>query len=458
MRAKNNDGMMTGTDELAAQDSPHWQVAERVARSSVFARAVQLRTIFLYIVRQAILKPDEPIHEFEIAFNVLGRGGDFNPLDDNIVRVQMARLRKRLKLYFTTEGKSEETVITVGLGSYKPVFSPRTKAATEALPVPDAENALPGEPAEDVSVLPTPTRIAAAPFAASGASRSMTVGLIVVIVVLAAGWITAEIQNRAMRRSLSPWRYSPAVAALWSGFLEANQNTDLVLSDTSFAMLQKISRQTFSLQDYVSRGYLSQLQSQAQVESPDIRSVLSRVSAQDLGNLSVFRLAERILALDPHSKKIHIYHAREYTPEFIKQDNVILLGSRIANPWQELFASRLNFSLESDNSDLGTIVNRTPAAGEQEKYVSADALGYCVVAYLPNPDDHGKVLLIEGTSSEATEAAGDFLLSEDNLSSFLKKLHATQFPYFEVLLKTSQVRGTPLTTALITYRTYPNLH
>jgi len=85
-------------------------------------------------------------------------------------------------------------------------------------------------------------------------------------------------------------------------------------------------------------------------------------------------------------------------------------------------------------------------------------VGYCTVAYLANPDHNGSVLLLEGTGSEATEAAGDFLLSEDQLGNFLKTLHSAKFPYFEVLLKTSQVRGTPLSTSLVTYRIYPNQH
>jgi hypothetical protein len=68
------------------------------------------------------------------------------------------------------------------------------------------------------------------------------------------------------------------------------------------------------------------------------------------------------------------------------------------------------------------------------------------------------VLLIEGTDAEATEAAGDFLLSEDQLSSFKRLLHATKLPYFQVLLKVSSVRGTPLVATVQAYRAYPNLH
>jgi hypothetical protein len=75
--------------------------------------------------------------------------------------------------------------------------------------------------------------------------------------------------------------------------------------------------------------------------------------------------------------------------------------------------------------------------------------------YLPNPSSGGEVLLMEGTSAEATEAVGDFLLSEDQLSNFRNNLHVTRFPYFEALLKISAVRGTPLTVTIEAYRTYP---
>ena len=80
------------------------------------------------------------------------------------------------------------------------------------------------------------------------------------------------------------------------------------------------------------------------------------------------------------------------------------------------------------------------------------------MAYLPNPDHNGVVLLIAGTDAEATEAAGDFLLSETQLSNFKKTLHVNKLPYFEVLLRVSSVPGTPLTATTEAYRIYPNLN
>jgi hypothetical protein len=137
-----------------------------------------------------------------------------------------------------------------------------------------------------------------------------------------------------------------------------------------------------------------------------------------------------------------------------------LIGARKSNPWDDLFAGNMNFSSEYDPSrSLDYIENRTPAPGEQKTY-SADPSpstgGFCVVAYLPNPQQSGKVLLIAGTDSAATEGGGDFLTSEDQLSHFQKMLHLTTLPYFEVVLRTSNLNGTPIDAKIIAYRTYPS--
>ncbi|HEV2486512.1 MAG TPA: hypothetical protein VGT08_13340 [Terracidiphilus sp.] len=81
-----------------------------------------------------------------------------------------------------------------------------------------------------------------------------------------------------------------------------------------------------------------------------------------------------------------------------------------------------------------------------------------MVAYLPNPQQLGKVLILAGTDSAATEGAGGFLTSEGQLSRFQKMLHVTTLPYFEVMLKTSNLNGTPIDSKIVSYRNYPASH
>jgi hypothetical protein len=145
-------------------------------------------------------------------------------------------------------------------------------------------------------------------------------------------------------------------------------------------------------------------------------------------------------------------------PDLTNRDNVILIGGKISNPWDDLFEGHMNFTVNFDNDGSITVLNRAPAAGEPATYAQSNSVQYCVIGYLPNPGHNGQVLLIEGTGAEATEAAGNFLLSEKQLSGFKKALHVERLPYFEVLLKVSSVQGTPLNATVEAYRAYPNLH
>jgi hypothetical protein len=293
---------------------------------------------------------------------------------------------------------------------------------------------------------------------ACDAYRWMRAGPIVaglIMLALAAGCVALWIQNRAMQRSFYPWRHSPSISNFWSEFLDTNRNTDIILPDAFFRLAQEIGKKPITFNDYLNRSYINALMSRE--ENPEMLDVLDKVSSWSSVSPDHLRLARRILALDPLGKSINLYYSRDYRPDFIEQHNVVLLGSQFTNPWDSLFDSRLNFTMTIDDNNSSTIMNRAPAAGERQIYARTDTVGYCIVAYLPNPSGTGKALLIEGTSVEATEAGGDFLLSESRLSNFQKTLQVNKFPYFEVLLKTSQVKGTPFTATIEAYRTYPNL-
>lgn len=420
-----------------------WALLERVAGSEQLSRSARLRELLFYVGRRTLKDGSVHIHEQEIGVEVFGRPEGYNTSVDTIVRVSASELRKRIDNYFATEGLHESVIMEIPRGNYTPVFryrpveapKPAEPPATAAIPAP--------EPPEVHQEVAAPSRL-----------RWMAANL--AIVVLALGCAGLWLQNRALYRSFYPWQSTPTVKAFWSQLLSSRPDTDVVVADSSFSLVQIISKKSFSFQDYLSRSYINQLQGQDL--SPDLSAALRLIATKHLGSSSDFRVAHRILGLDPLGRTIHLYYAREYMPALVKRDNVILIGSSIANPWGELFENRLNFIANSRGDAPTYIENRSPSSGEQSVYQPTGSIGYSTVAYLPNPDHNGSVLLLEGTGSEATEAAGDFLLSEDQLANFQKLLHVNKLPYFDILLKTSQVIGTPLSTTLVAYRTYPNLH
>lgn len=424
---------------------------ERIAASSHLKRAARLQELLFYIGKRSPRNGSESVHEQQIGIEVFRRPDGYDTSADNIVRTNVSDLRKRIEAYFDSEGRDETLIMEIPRGSYVPVF--KSRPAPPAPPVPDAPSFFREPPILDLTET-APETLKASLRHHWVAAALVSAGLM--MIMLAAGCVYFWMQYRNLRRSLFAWQYEPSVSALWNSILDARPDTDVVLADASFGLLQDLSKRIFLFDDYLDRNYINDLQ--AQYPSPEMHTTLNRIVKWNLGSQDEFKLAHRLLAIDPLGKKIHLYTSRDYMPDLTNRDNVIIIGSQISNPWDDLFEGRMNFTVQYHNDGSITVLNRAPVAGEQAIYADAISAHYCVIGYLPNPDHNGIVLLIEGTDAEATEAAGDFLLSENQLSNLKRTLHGDGFPYFEVLLKVTSVQGTPLTATIEAYRAYPNLH
>jgi hypothetical protein len=105
-----------------------------VAGSRQFAKASQLQEILLYVCQRALADPGTSVKEYEIGCHAMGRRADFNPNLDNIVRVQMSHLRKKLDEYASTDGKSDTLRIVLPKRTYVPIFEEVTPAPEPAPP------------------------------------------------------------------------------------------------------------------------------------------------------------------------------------------------------------------------------------------------------------------------------------------------------------------------------------
>ncbi len=423
-----------------------WELLERVAHSAQLRRAARLQELLLFLGKRLLTDRCNRLQEQEIGAKVFHRPDSYDTSLDNIVRASVSDLRRRIEAYFNSEGSRETLLVEIPRGSYIPVFRPREPRAGVT---PRSQSQAPGPGTESAGSTAN-TKLAL------GHNRQINIPWIVAGIVIAALFAASLFfwnQNRALTDSIYGWQREPSVAALWSRFLNANSDTDVVTSDAGFGVVETLSQKQFSLNDYLTHSYVSQING-ANL-SPEMHGVLHRILAWDLANPYEIVLARRILALDPRGGKIHLYNARNYMPELIKRDNIILIGARKSNPWDELFDRRLNFITDFHSP---RVLNRDPSPGEQPSYANSDSVGYCVVAYMPKPDENGMVFLIEGTNAEATEAGGDFLFSEDKLTGLKKIFHSSTLPYFQILLKVSSVRGTPLTSAVVAFRAYPGTY
>lgn len=425
------------------------ELLERICCSNELKRAARLQEFLRYVGHRSLQAPHQPVSEHEIGVDVFGRQQNYDTSADNIVRVNASELRKRIAAYFAAEGAKEPILVDIPRGSYTPVFSLRppeplveVEAVKPELPQPALDLHTRGAPARTRRLWPQMRGYAA----------------VLLILILAAASIYLFIRNRALEHRFYAWRSEPALGPFWSGILDSPRQTDLVVADTSIALIEDILKQRISLSDYLNHGYVEQLQ--ASDLSPALKNQLLVIASRRNGSLGDFLVAERVLALEPGSPRLHVQYAREFRPDAVQSDNLILIGSSRSNPWCKLFEDRLNFTVGYDlDSNEMLVKNRNPRPGESATYVTpvapSGSTGFAVIDSIPNDDQSANVLIIAGTTSEATEAAGDFLTSEDSLRSFQEQLKVRRLPYFELLLKTTKLAGTPLAAQIVAYRTFP---
>jgi hypothetical protein len=435
--------------EAVPDSTTCWAVVERVADSPKLVRAPRLRDLLLFVSRRSLKEGCDQVREHEIGTEVFGRPRGYDTNVDNIVRVNVSELRKRIEAYFESEGAREPLLMEIPRGNYVPAFRYRTVEPQISAELKPKASSLPVEPPASVPR-----------FQPSARSRHWILGGAIVsavmIVALACGCTALWRQNRNLQRALSPWKYEPELKAFWGTFLDSPLDTDIVLPDASFGQIQLLNDSPISLRDYLSRDYIRRFQVEHQ--DPAKQAVLNVFAANSWVSPSAIRLSDSIQALDAVSKKIHLYLSEEYRPALLEEDNLILIGVPLANPWMGLYEDRLNFTQSMYFDKTFSIYDRAPKPGEQATYIHTASEDYCTIAYLPNSEDKGKILVIQGTNPPAYEAARFFLLSDDRLSNFRNMLHVTKLPYFEVLLKVSWISGTPLNATIVAYRTYPNLH
>jgi hypothetical protein len=471
MEQGTNSPMLGSVDEQPGADERR-ALLERVAGSIQLKRAARLREFLLYVGNQSLKEGCTDIHEQEIGSEVFGRQASYDTSQDNIVRVNATELRKRIELYFATEGAGETLILEIPRGSYKPVFRRRPAelppvatelgATTRPVEPPPEQPAPSNKPFIAPSInAPSINTVTSADDAQPRRRSRALIALYAVVFLLAGTCLFLLQQNRTMRKALYAWEGNPALAEFWPAFLHSHLQTDIILADTSVALIEDITRHPISLSDYLNHSYLGLIHSSDL--SPDRQADLSLVVSRNNGSVGDFRVAQQILGLDRTASNLHLHFARDYMPDSIKQDNVILIGSRKSNPWVYLFNDQLNFTIEYDPNRVQSFVaNRNPHAGEPATYVAPvdpyASVGYSVIAFLPNPSHTGNAIIIAGTDSDATNAAGEFLTSEERLEQLQNLIHVKTLPYFEALLKTTHLSGTPFSAELVAYRTYPGLH
>jgi hypothetical protein len=416
------------------------EFVQRIADSPAFRGAPRLREFLLFVTERALSDRLDDISEQRIGHEVFRRPVDYDTANDNIVRVSARQVRMKLKEYAEGDGRDEPWVLEIPKGAYIPVFTPRAlpeKTAASSPPVAAAPP--PGVPAPDR------TRV----------WKLTALGCALLALVLGA----ALVRNTAM---VVPAGAPRAAAPLTDLVIRPGQRTLIVLADSSLVLLHELTGQVVNAEDYASRRYPPVPGGRStDSASPAFARILA---ARQLTSVADVGFAIRILRLRPDAaERLVVVHARNVGPRNLKENNVILIGGPRSNPWTGLFEDRLSFRFDfSGERAWARILNARPQPGEPPVYETEGRDGtatraFARIALVPNLDHTGRVLLIAGTTIEATEAAAEFFLdgqAGQSLTGVLGR-QPSEGNGFEVLLETTAIGGTARNSRIIAHRLLP---
>lgn len=416
-----------------------WEVVERAAASHVFRRSLRSRELLLFICERALQDRGADLREQHIGCGVFGRKPNYSPGEDNIVRVEMRLLRKRLEEYFASEGKDEPYAIVVPKGTYVPAFEPRAAAG----------------PVNSTIEKPAAIR----------APRGRWVRMIqsAAFVVLAIGCILLwQMGHAATHKSAEVAETAAQRDPLWPLLFNGTQQTFVVCADSALVVAETVLGRAVSLEDYLSRAYLDDVARR----SPNGASIFPNLGLWQFTDIADTRLVQRLSRLNgEYWNKVTVESARNAQLQEFKNGNIILLGSVRSTPWVHLFDPMLTFQVEYDAASQTTLVrDRSPRAGEPAVYRSAkpgrSGEAYSLLALVPNLRRTGNVLIIGGTIAESTEATGEYITNGNTAAGFLaglmQRAHG-RLPYFEALLKVEIVEGVAKDPEVAALRILPGL-
>lgn len=119
--------------------------AQKIERSGALGRSRSYARLLEFLVESSI--GGRTPKELEIAMEVFGKGADFDPSQDSMVRVYAHNLRQKIEHYYATEGRADARQLTLARGEYRisltatpaeeaPVVAPVPVAAVAAAPLP----------------------------------------------------------------------------------------------------------------------------------------------------------------------------------------------------------------------------------------------------------------------------------------------------------------------------------
>lgn len=336
----------------------------QVTDSESFQAAPVMRSLLIYLWEHQ----GEPISEYAIAVEALRRTADFDPRTDSTVRVQIARLRTKLKSFQEAAGGSFPLCLTIPHGKHQLEWNVR---ATQAE----------GAKAEIAERRPK-----------NGPLRYIAGGVILFLGLSA--WTGFLVQENRRLRAYHPETIA-AVPQFWQSFLANGKPVQIVIPSPIYFYWPepKISVRDYSVSEFPDWPKSSLLKQMATKWGPPAAYQLYVGAPEMIAGVKFLQYLER------HGRDVSLIESRRFPLDAPGQMNTILPGMPRTAAYLDPLEAKTNFYIAHVEPDI--IRNRKPHHGEAGEYrevvyASDRELSPSIIAFLPARPSGTRSLLLLG--------------------------------------------------------------
>ncbi len=398
---------------------------ERLESSHALREAESLRKLLEYLTHQALDHPGEPVKEYQIATEVLGRRSDFDPQLNSMVRVQAGRLRTKITEYYSDEGSEDPVIVDFPKGTYALHFRERK----------------PGSPKSPTTVEPD-SRMHGAPDTSTHPQvlwNALAVGLLVALISCASvlGYVLTRKPNDAP--VVHAEKVPEPVQVFWQGFLTGPEEPWVIFSNAEFVGRPETGMRYFDA-------------------ARDAKEAV-RDHYTGVGEVLGIHSLDLVFAVLHHN--LRVKRGKLFSLDDAQKNDLIIVGSPSENlTLLEIPNTRLySFRRVVDGprkGDLG-IANLQPIAGEPLMFLASPANAtltedYAIVAMIPGTNPAHSELILAGTTTIGTQAAVEFVTEPNHLEVLLGRMgvrSTNQLKPFEAVLRVRVARGVPVESTIV---------
>lgn len=412
-----------------------------ILSSSGFRKSERLSQFLRFVCESALKGEGSKLNEYVIAQEVFGRGGDYSPNEDSVVRRQAYTLRQKIAEYYAGPGRDHCLQIELPVGRYVPVFIEKHRDASSG----------------QVAVLLAPE----VPAPGRKPVFGRTLQIAVALALLSLTWMLGVFAGRAKQSAA----LDPDERELWNAWISQPEGAVICFSNPMTTVVKQFPfplppnpdsdpprmavsadqaeqfRRYFALP---SGGYFAFYPAKSQTKT-----------GEALGGVSLTAL------LSTAGVPVRATQSRFLSGENFRNQNLILLGHDEANRWLDPLLTKLPIRMAMttgekarriiDMSASGTPVEyylEPPKAGES---VSRD---YALVSMIGGVDGRHQLLLINGLNTEGTQIAMEYLCDPEKAHLLLGELrrHAPGHNghwHFQIVLRTEVLDQVPTGATLL---------